>query len=69
MIDVINYIYNCYTLHINPPLDLIIPPNLSLTLPISHLLQNCFAKQHENNKYIILIFYASLFVWIIVANL
>ncbi len=35
-----NYIYSyivTHLLHLNPPLNLPIPPNLSLTLPVSHL--------------------------------
>ncbi len=49
-----NYIYN-YT--VDSPLNLPIPPNLSLTLPVSHLNSSkCFAIQYEHNKYNALIF-------------
>ncbi len=50
-----NYIYK-YT--VDPPLNLPIPPNMSLTLPVSHFnsSKKCFAIQYEHNKYIVLIF-------------
>ncbi len=42
-------------LHLKPPINLPIPPNLSLTLPVSRLM-SCFAIQYEHNKYIVIIF-------------
>ncbi len=47
-----------HPLHLNPPLNLPMLPNLSLTLPVPHLnsRKKCFAIQFDHNKYIVLIF-------------
>ncbi len=47
-----NYIYNTLTthyLHFNPPLNLPIPLNLSLTLPVSHLNSSKSVLQYNMN--------------------
>ncbi len=45
-----NYIYNyTHPLHLNPPLNLPTPPNLSLTLPVSHINNSKSVLQYSMN--------------------
>ncbi len=45
-----------HLLHLYPPLNIPIPPNLFLTFPISNLhCSKCFEIQYEHNRYIVLI--------------
>ncbi len=65
-----NYMYN-YTvdpsLNLNPPLNLPIPPNLSLTLPISHLNSSKSVMQYSMNTINTLYLYLKKYLYVVIS--